>query len=90
MRTYWITFKRPRGDPDPLGMSLGCGVTAWSYEDALQIVQEQVFDSAPLPEIGTIIEDVECATLDANHVICNMELPFRRGIWFPRGYGFLN
>ena len=86
MHVYWIRFKKQAGDTYSLVSSLACGVTAYDYQDALRIVRECVFDNAPLPEIEAIIEDVDLATLDEGHVVPNMSLPLRRGVWFPRGY----
>ena len=86
MHVYWIKFKKQAGETYSLVNPLGCGVTAYSYQDALRIVRECVFDNAPLPQIETILEYVDMSALDQDHVVPNVGLPFRRGVWFPRGY----
>jgi hypothetical protein len=48
------------------------------------ILREVVFDGRD-PEIGAVVEDVDVSTLDANHVLPNMEAPNWRGVWYPMG-----
>ena len=83
LHRFWFKF----ADLAPFdGLGLGCGVTAHSYDDALQIMQETVFADRDTPKIECVVEDVDVATLDQDHVIPNMEPPIWRGIWFPKGY----
>jgi hypothetical protein len=63
----------------------GCGVTAWSHEDALRLLRERVFVRQPLPPVRRCVEDVDVSTLDPGHVLPNMADPTRRGVWFPLG-----
>ncbi len=86
LRRYWIKFDLRLEDPHPLGTLPGCGVTAYNYEDALQLIQARVFKNADLPPVSQVIEDVDISTLDPNHVLPNMAVPVRRGVWFPMGY----
>ena len=67
-------------------LRLGCGVTAYNYDDAVSILRETVFDEREFPEIETFIADVDISALDQKHVIPNMEPPVWRGVWFPKGY----
>ena len=86
LRRYWIKFQT---EPDHSGLSwtrLGYGVTAYDYNDALQIIRWHVFDNEPLPPVASVIEDVDVSTLDAGHIVPNMHPPNWRGIWFPMGY----
>ena len=69
-----------------MGTLIGCGVTAWNYDDALNLVRERVFEGKVLPPIKTCVEDVDVSTLDEGHVLPNMRPPSVRGIWFPLGY----
>jgi hypothetical protein len=64
---------------------LGYGVTAWTPEDAAAILREQVFGGADIGE-PTVIEDIDVSTLDAGHILPNMESPHWRGVWFPKGF----
>jgi hypothetical protein len=84
LRRYWFLFDR--GDQGvPLVARFGCGVTAWTKEDAMSILQHRVLDGRDVPQ-HTIIEDVDVSALDANHVLPNMAPPSVRGIWYPLGY----
>lgn len=82
---YWFEFDWREQDA-PAGMTLGCGVTAYSYEDALALLREHVFEGSELPPVERVTENVDVSTLDEGHVIPNMAPPVWRGIWFPLGY----
>lgn len=86
LRRYWIEFY-PSTEQPPLGLRLGCGVTAYDESDALGLIQTRVFGGAPLPDIAQITPDVNISTLDEKHVRPNMGVCSRRGVWFPLGYG---
>jgi hypothetical protein len=79
---YWFEFDL--SDTDPCHVRMGCGVTAWSLEDAKELMRQQVFSGGDLPSILKVIEDVDVSTLDDNHVRPNMGVPVWRGIWFPQ------
>jgi hypothetical protein len=63
------------------------GVTAWTRDDAEQLIGASVFRGEPLPPISRVTENIDVSTLDAGHVLPNMEPPNVRGVWYPRGYG---
>jgi len=86
LRRFWFTFNLCFGDPHPPGTLIGCGVTAFDQEDAIEILNQQVFVSSPCPAIKALIADVDVSTLDPGHVTPNMGDPTRRGVWFPLGY----
>src|SRR5262245_34608723 len=65
-------------------LRLGCGVTAYSYEDALVVLRERLFKEDPLPPIRNAIENIDISTPDPGHVLPNMGVPIWRGVWFPR------
>ena len=79
---YWITFD---GLSSANALSLGCGVTARSKEDALEIVRVQVFDNGNF-RVSGIIENVDISTITDLHVRPNMGNVLMRGVWFPLGY----
>ena len=83
---YWFKFKLFFNDPHPGGTLMGCGVTAFSKDDALELLTQRVFQSHPLPSIENCVEDIELRCLDANHVRPNCGDPSRSGIWYPLGY----
>ena len=85
LKRFWFKFC-----PQPFSnLNLGCGVTAYDYHDAVKLMKERIFINDPMPEVVTVIEDVDIGTLDQKHVISNMEACVFRGIWFPRGYSEL-
>ena len=83
---FWVKFDLAIKDEPPPGTLLGCGVTAQSRREALQLLQERVFRSKSLPPIRQLIEGVEISTLDSSHVQPNMGDPTQPGVWFPLGY----
>lgn len=88
MIRYWFEFDITATDIHiiPYGTLKGCGVTAYNYEDAVNIINEKVFKSNGLPIIKRIVENVDVRTLDQGHVIPNMLPTVARGVWFPPGY----
>jgi len=85
LQRFWFSFS-----PEGPGAShrLGCGVTAYSREDARGILQGTVFQGREMPAIAEVIEDVDILALDPKHVRPNMETPTWRGVWFPKGFSF--
>ena len=83
VKRFWFTFSPLRLSP----LNLGCGITAYDYNDALALLKERVFkDMDQLPQIVNCIEDVDISTLDRKHVRSNMGSPLERGVWFPMSY----
>ncbi|HLK29204.1 MAG TPA: hypothetical protein VKT28_11555 [Puia sp.] len=83
---YWFEFENCDIISSIAGLRIGCGVTAFNYSDAVNIMQNKIFKDKPIPEITSFVEDVDVRTLDQGHVIPNMWIPTFRGIWFPLGY----
>ena len=61
-------------------------MTAYSLEDAYEIICKRIFAGEALPGIQNEIEDVDVSTLDTCHVRPNMGDPRMCGVWFPLGY----
>ena len=40
---YWFEFDSNQSNNLPLGLSIGCGITAFDYEDAFSILKQKVF-----------------------------------------------
>ena len=80
---YWFRF-----EPQILSraLNLGCGVSAWGYEDALALLHERIFKDGILPRILELKQGVDISLLDDEHVRPNMEDPTVRGIWYPKRY----
>jgi hypothetical protein len=83
LRQFWFRFEPM---PRPTAINLGCGVTAFSREDALALLQERVFGANGAPPLVEIIDDITRAALDPKHVIPNLGKLEERGVWFPQGY----
>ncbi|HLG41148.1 MAG TPA: hypothetical protein VI461_15810 [Chitinophagaceae bacterium] len=64
------------------------GVTAYSLNDALSILQEKVYRKKKGPSFGTASVDVCFEDLDPVNVAPYIGDMTIRGIWFPRGYHF--
>ena len=92
LKRYWVEFDVPPPRRPPPGViwldgpdawaTRQCGVTAFTLDDALWLVQELVFKGAPIPPIRSVIEDVDVSALD-RHVRPNILAPIWRGVWFP-------
>jgi hypothetical protein len=82
LKRFWFTF---RTSPKPTMLNLGCGITAYNYDDAMTLLRERVFVGAE-PDVVGYEEDVDVSKLDKNHVLPNMGSVVVRGIWFPLGY----
>jgi hypothetical protein len=87
LHRFWFTFAISPGELGQhysyAGLGYGCGVTAYSLEDALNVLRQELFRDDPLPEIEQVVEDVNVGALDPGHVLPNMRSPDERGIWFP-------
>jgi len=83
LRRYWFEFD-PSQSPAPAAVSeLGCGVTAYDYEDALTLMKENVFGDGDLPPIQNVVEDIDISALDEERVRSKIGIPVFRGVWFP-------
>lgn len=74
LRQYWFKLKLTLDDEPPSGTLLGCGVTANSLDEAVELIANKIFQGVP-PEIESVIEDVKPEMLDERHVLPNMEDP---------------
>ena len=86
MIRYWFQFDVASSFGFPAGIAIGCGVTAYDYEDAIKLLDEKVFNGIKRPNFSKVIENVDIRSLDQGHVIPNMKAPVFRGVWFPLGY----
>ena len=69
---YWIVA--------PAELPKEFGVTAYSTEDALKLLAEAKFSVDPAV---AEVREVRFEELDANHVVPNMGVISRRGVWYP-------
>ncbi len=85
LRRFWFRFDFELDDGSPPGLIMGCGITAYSYDDALELLESNIFKGkVPAPKL--VEEDVDVSTLDGGHVLPNMGDVTNRGVWFPLGY----
>ena len=83
MTRFWFEFVNP---PTGTALSIGCGITAHSLDDAKNILMEKVFVDMDVPIFRCIVTDPNISEIDAAHVRPNMGNVFARGVWFPLGF----
>lgn len=83
LKRFWFEFEHCNY---PTVFNIGCGVTAYDYDDAVNILKERMFSGQVLPTITRVIPDVDVRELDQGHVIPNMGLVTQRGVWFPLSF----
>jgi hypothetical protein len=89
MKRFWFEFNFVNEQQEPPGLLMGCGVTAYNFEDALSILRIKVFKNQSMPPILKFVENIDLTQLDNEHVLPNINPvspPNQRGVWFPIGY----
>ena len=88
LRRFWLCFAIAPAElaryRSYAGLGFGCGVTAYSLDDARTVLREVLFKGDPIPEIETVIDDIDVRNLDHGRVVLNMGSPHERGVWYPR------
>ncbi len=74
LRRFWFQTKE----------GSGYGVTAYSVDDARQLLTETLSKLGLEFDMVNVIEDVDIRDIDQNHVVPNMGPPNFRGVWYPR------
>ena len=87
LRRFWIEFVRMNSDPAMLwSPPSACGVTAYTYGDAISLMHAYFGIDKPLPPIQTVKEDVDVSLLELWPSFTGV--PIWRGVWYPHnGYG---
>lgn len=91
LRRYWIEFEPPPREELPPGViqltpwpPVGCGVTAYTLDDALSLIHVYLGHTEPLPPILKVIEDVDLSTIDVlRRLRPSVIVPIWRGVWYP-------
>lgn len=85
---YWIEFARPLQRHGIRWLPSAVGVTAYSLDDALEIVCQYLYEYMPmphegesLPPVSTITEGIDVSTIERKHF--GLGVPIWRGIWYP-------
>ena len=60
------------------------GVTAYTEQDALNLLRELIFTKKDAPKVLKITEIKSIDELDQGHIVPNMDEFISRGIWYPR------
>lgn len=89
VRRFWFEFSENSERPLPLGLKLGCGISGYDYDDAVDIARRVIFEGKTIPPLSNKVEDVDISQLDKNHVRPNMGDFLQRGVWYPLGYSEL-
>ena len=76
LKTYW--FESP-AFPVP-----GFGVTAFSREDAFQLLRDSGYPVSLHDPAVRVTEGIRVADLDQHHIVPNIGPIVFRGVWFPR------
>ena len=84
MQRFWIKIEPL---PYPSSLNSGCGITANSADEAAAILLERAAAVGDKVSIVNITQNIDISTLDQKHVVPNMGNIFRKGIWWPNGYG---
>jgi hypothetical protein len=79
----WLTVSGTNLRP---GSDRGVGVTAFTDQDALNILKETFPTDKYSYTVERIEFDIDLGTLDRNHIIPNMHPSVWRGIWYPMGH----
>jgi hypothetical protein len=67
-----------------LPQQLGIGITAYSKEDALQLIRKSGITQFPCKvEDGVWKEITEMDQLDSKHIVPNAGATYFRGLWYP-------
>lgn len=81
LQRFWFKFVVGPASATPLE----CGVTAYTFDDAVSILKGTLFAQGDMPEIGEV---VDIRSLDRAQIRSNMESPLWRGVWYPKGHAF--
>ncbi len=83
LKRFWFEFEKLS---KPTALNLGCGITAYDYDDAIYILQTKVFAESNPPKVNRVVENVDVSLLDPKHVLPNIGNVACRGVWFPLGF----
>lgn len=83
---FWFTFEATDENEVPMEIRLGCGITAFSKEQAMKLLSKAFFQGSDLMPVASCIGNVDVSKLDENHILPNIGSPSLPGIWYPLGY----
>ena len=81
MRVYWLVLRDDRHG------GFGFGITARDWEDAISLLKEAARVSMGRPADEAMIDSWKevrnVSELEQDHVVPNMGMMLRRGVWYP-------
>jgi len=77
---YWMEFKEL---PNFCGLCRGVGVTAFTDDDAIQLVSQKI-DPELKNSIATVKQLLSLNEITDEHILPNMGNELVRGVWFPK------
>lgn len=84
LKHYWFGFDLKNYSNDSfIASMLGYGVTAYSTEDAKDLLMKEIFNNMELPTLISLKENIKVSDIEANHVAPNIGLFIEKGVWFP-------
>ena len=85
LKKFWIQFnlEGKQYALQSMFISKGVGVTAFTKEDALELIQSKIFKNEKLPPVTEISEDHDTSTIKDKKITSNMGACTWRGIWYP-------
>lgn len=81
---FWFIFESKSGLAP--AFKLGCSVTAYNFDDALELLHQKGIQHNGKVVLKDYIENIDITSLDPNHILPNILPPNFRGIWYPLGY----
>jgi hypothetical protein len=86
LKRYWFEFEFPKpriGHGVYIPANGCCGITAFDYDDALNIMRRFMLRENETPIFRRVIENVDMTTIEDENVFCNLGVPIWRGVWYP-------
>ncbi len=86
LKRYWFEFEfpKPRLSHDAyIPACGGCGITAFDYDDALNIMRLFMLLENETPIFSRIVENVDISTIEDENILFNLGVPIWRGVWYP-------
>ena len=83
---YWFVFEENK---HTRATSLSMGITAYSYDDAISIIEGLLFKDSGIPAVKSYIENFDVSTITDLHIRPNLLPSTFRGIWYPGGFSIL-
>jgi hypothetical protein len=83
LQRFWFKFV-----VGPTSATPECGVTAYTFDDAVSVLRATLFAQGDMPEIGEVVANIDIRSLDRAQIRSNMESPLWRGVWYPKGHAF--